>query len=51
MLADTVAVAVARVQQGSPLAEGLMGKKVGEKVEVEVPSGTLRLEITEIQGS
>ena len=33
----------------SPLARGLLGKKVGEKVEIEVPAGTNRFEILEIR--
>lgn len=33
----------------SPLAQGLIGAKVGEKVEVEVPAGTNRFEILEIR--
>ncbi|MEM9659410.1 MAG: transcription elongation factor GreA, partial [Planctomycetota bacterium] len=33
----------------SPLAQGLVGAKVGEKVEVEVPAGTNRFEILEIR--
>ncbi|NQT40191.1 MAG: transcription elongation factor GreA [Planctomycetes bacterium] len=33
----------------SPLAQGLMGKKVGETAEIEVPQGTLRFEILEIR--
>lgn len=32
----------------SPMAMGLMGKKVGEIAEVEVPAGRLRFEILEI---
>lgn len=32
----------------SPLAQGLLGKKVGEIAEVQVPMGTLKLEIREI---
>jgi len=32
----------------SPLAQGLLGKKVGEVAEVQVPMGTLKLEIREI---
>ena len=32
----------------SPLAQGLLGKKVGEKAEVEVPAGINRFEILEI---
>ena len=33
----------------SPLAQGLLGKKVGEKVEIEVPAGTNRFEILELR--
>ena len=33
----------------SPLAQGLVGKKVGDRVEIPVPQGTLRFEILEIR--
>ena len=33
----------------SPLAQGLVGKKVGERVEIDVPQGTLKFEILEIR--
>ncbi len=33
----------------SPLAQGLAGKKVGDRVEIEVPQGTLKFEILEIR--
>ena len=33
----------------SPLAQGLLGRKVGEKVEIEVPAGTTRFEILAIR--
>ncbi len=33
----------------SPLAQGLIGKKVGEKVDIEVPAGTTRFEILAIR--
>ena len=33
----------------SPLAQGLAGKRVGERVEIAVPQGTLRFEILEIR--
>jgi transcription elongation factor GreA len=39
---------VMKILTSSPLAQGLLGKKVGDAVEVQVPKGTLRLEITEI---
>ncbi|MBN2473256.1 MAG: transcription elongation factor GreA [Pirellulales bacterium] len=32
----------------SPLAQGLVGKKVGDRVEIDVPRGTLRFEILAI---
>ncbi len=33
----------------SPVGQGLMGKKVGERVEIDVPSGKLRFEILAIR--
>lgn len=33
----------------SPLAQGLVGKKVGDRVEISVPQGTLKFEILEIR--
>lgn len=33
----------------SPLAQGLVGKKVGDRVEIVVPQGTLKFEILEIR--
>jgi transcription elongation factor GreA len=33
----------------SPLAQGLMGKKPGDKVEIPVPKGTMSFEIIEIR--
>src|SRR5215813_11090817 len=33
----------------SPLAQGLLGKKVGDKVEIPVPKGTMSFEILEIR--
>ena len=35
----------------SPIGAGLLGKKVGEQVEIEVPSGKLKLQIEEINRS
>ena len=40
---------VMKILTSSPLAEGLLNRKVGDKVEVEVPSGTLRFEVLEIE--
>jgi transcription elongation factor GreA len=33
----------------SPLAQGLVGKKIGDRVEIVVPQGTLKFEILEIR--
>jgi len=37
-----------KILASSPLAQGLQGAKVGQKVEVEVPAGTVKFEILEI---
>jgi transcription elongation factor GreA len=31
------------------LAQGLVGKKVGDKVEIPVPAGTMKFEVLEIR--
>ncbi len=33
----------------SPLAQGLVGKKIGDQVEIEVPKGTEKFEVLEIR--
>ena len=33
---------------GTPIAKALLGRKVGDTVEVSVPAGTLKLEILNI---
>jgi transcription elongation factor GreA len=38
-----------KVLTSSPIAQGLMGKKVGDIAEVDVPTGRLRLEIVAIE--
>jgi len=38
-----------KILTSSPLASAMAGKKVGDKVEVDAPSGTLHFEIIEIQ--
>lgn len=38
-----------RINVASPLAQGFVGKNVGDRVEVEVPAGTNRFEILEIR--
>jgi transcription elongation factor GreA len=38
-----------KINVTSPLAQGLIGKKVGDRVEITVPQGTLKFEILEIR--
>jgi transcription elongation factor GreA len=40
---------VGKILVTSPLAQGMMGKKVGERVEIQVPRGVERFEIVEIR--
>jgi len=37
-----------KISVSTPIAKGLMGKKVGDKVEIKVPSGMVTFEILEI---
>ncbi|GCD76639.1 transcription elongation factor GreA [Thermaurantimonas aggregans] len=37
-----------KISINSPIGQGLVGKKVGEKVAIKVPAGTLEFEILEI---
>lgn len=37
-----------RILVTSPLAQGLLGKKLGDKVKIDVPAGTMKFEILEI---
>ena len=37
-----------KISVDSPIAKGLLGKKVGDVVDVKVPSGTVKFEIVEI---
>ncbi len=38
-----------KISVNSPIANGLLGKKVGEKVEIKVPAGVLKFEILRIK--
>ncbi len=38
-----------RIMVTSPLAQGLMGKKIGDRVEIQVPAGKMKFEILEIR--
>lgn len=37
-----------KIAVNTPIAQGLLGKKVGDVVEIQVPSGMLTFEILEI---
>jgi transcription elongation factor GreA len=37
-----------KIAVSTPIAQGLMGKKVGDKVDIKVPSGTMSFEILDI---
>jgi transcription elongation factor GreA len=37
-----------KISVTTPIAQGLIGKKVGDTVEIKVPAGTIRFEIIEI---
>lgn len=37
-----------KISVNSPIARGLLGKQIGDKVEIKVPAGTISLEIIEI---
>ena len=39
---------VMKILTNSPIAQGMIGKKVGAAVEVEIPTGTLKMEIVDI---
>jgi transcription elongation factor GreA len=38
-----------KINVASPLAQGLMGRKVGEKVSIDVPAATMKFEILEVR--
>ncbi len=40
-----------KILTSSPIANGLLGKKVGEVAEVEIPNGQVRLEIVSIEAA
>ena len=37
-----------KIAVNSPIAQGLMGKKAGDVVQIKVPSGTISLEVISI---
>ncbi len=40
---------VMKILTSSPIAQAMLGKKVGDQVETEIPRGTLRLEIVAVE--
>ena len=42
---------ILKILTSSPIAQAMMGKKVEERFEAEVPAGTLNLEITAIDAT
>ncbi|QDH21228.1 transcription elongation factor GreA [Saccharibacillus brassicae] len=44
-------VANGKISYESPLGKALMGKKVGEKINVDAPMGTIHYELLEVKGS
>ncbi len=39
---------IMKILTTSPLAQGLLGKKVGDEVEIEIPKGTVRYQVVSI---
>ena len=37
-----------KISINSPISKGLLGKVVGDKVDIQVPSGSMQFEIVEI---
>ena len=42
---------VMKILTSSPIAQGLIGKKIGDTVEVEIPNGTVRMEVVAIDNA
>ena len=42
-------VKLGKISVNSPISKGLLGKQIGDKVEIAVPAGTVALEIIEIK--
>lgn len=38
-----------KISNESPMAKGLIGHKVGEEVEIEIPNGTMKVKILEVK--
>lgn len=46
---EAMDIAAGKISVGSPIAKGLMGKKVGEEAEIEVPVGTVHYQVLSIE--
>ena len=42
---------IMKILTSSPIAQGMIGKKVGDRVEVEIPTGQISMEISSIEPS
>ena len=42
-------LATGKISVDSPIGRGLLGKKVGEMAEIQVPNGVVKFEIIEIE--
>ena len=38
-----------KISNESPMAKGLLGHKIGEEVEIEIPSGTMKVKILDVK--
>jgi transcription elongation factor GreA len=45
---NEASVKTGKISVNSPIAKGLLGKQIGDKVEINVPAGTIAFEIIEI---
>lgn len=45
---EAMDIAAGKISVASPIAKGLMGKKIGDTAEIEVPAGTMRYEVLSI---
>lgn len=37
-----------KISNESPMAKGLLGHKIGEEVEIEIPNGTMKVKILDV---
>lgn len=45
---DQIDVSKGKISQSSPIAQGLMGKKIGSIAKISIPSGIIELEVRQI---